>query len=111
MEISKNESIAILEEISKLGDNWDSYGATAFDSKVIQRAKDILEIVTHCPMVFPTGRGSIQFEWENPNGGYLEFEIYADKVTYLWMWNNEDYQNGLIENDSQYNQLISRFFS
>lgn len=34
-------------------------------------------------LAVPTFRNSIQFEWKNSNGSYLEFEVYEDMVTML----------------------------
>ena len=33
--------------------------------------------------IFPTGRNSIQFEWDLKDGSYMEFEIYKNEVSCL----------------------------
>jgi hypothetical protein len=41
------------------------------------------------PEIFLTGRDSIQLEWENDKG-YLELEIYDDKINVLVMDKDEN---------------------
>ena len=69
-----------LDEISKLEDNWNGNGASKFSSELIDKCKYLLSKLHEDPEIFPTACGSIQFEFEDKNGNYLEFEIYEDKV-------------------------------
>ena len=69
-----------LDEISKLEDNWNGNGASKFSSELIDKCNCILSKLHEDPKIFPTACGSVQFEFEDENGNYLEFEIYEDKV-------------------------------
>ena len=69
-----------LNDIAKLEDNWNGYGANQFKPELINRAKTLLKLLSNLPEVFCTGRDSIQFEWEDENH-YLELEIFEDKIT------------------------------
>jgi hypothetical protein len=68
-----------LDEILEMEANWDGYGANPFPLKHIQICKKILNNLSIQPDIFPTGRDSIQFEYENDEH-YLEFEIFLDRV-------------------------------
>lgn len=69
-----------LNDITKLEDNWNGYGAKQFKPELIQKAKDLLKLLSNPPEIFCTGRDSIQFEWEE-DGHYFELEIFEDKIT------------------------------
>ena len=77
METALESNLLYLDEISKLEDNWDGYGAEAFSSKHIALAKDIVTRLPYQPEIFPTPR-SIQFEYTLDNNDYLEFELFED---------------------------------
>ena len=67
-----------LQAISELSDNWNDNGASGFSMHLINLARDFLCALPFEPGVFPTARDSIQFEYENSRGDYLEFEIFDD---------------------------------
>lgn len=76
------ENISRLTEIGQLEDNWDNYNAQKFNPNLIFRCIDIvtsLELEFQ-PEIFPTAKGSIQFEYELDDYHYLEFEIYLEKI-------------------------------
>ena len=66
-----------LQEYLELKENWDYDGGRTFSKELIDYAYDIVKRLCVLPEVFPTGRGTVQLEYEN-NNGYLEFEIYPD---------------------------------
>jgi carbohydrate-selective porin OprB len=72
-----------IDVISSLKKNWNGYGAKAFSQNVIDRAKMITQLLFSEVEVFPTGRGTIQFEWELDDNNYLEIEVY-DYHTVSW---------------------------
>lgn len=78
-ELQKN--IELINSYKNLDDNWNGYGALKFSESVIDNALYVLYFLSRQPDVFPTGRNSIQFEYEKDNGDYLEFEIYEDHIT------------------------------
>lgn len=67
-----------LDEISLLSYNWNNNGANAFSPALIGKMRDIINRISVQPAIFPTARDSIQFEYENENGDYLEFELFED---------------------------------
>ena len=84
---TKEESLERLESFKSLEINWSGYGALGFDESLITKAQEIIKTISVMPYVFPTGRNSIQFEFEKTNGDYLEFEIYEDKIECLLIIN------------------------
>lgn len=52
-------------------------------------ASQILSKTSLKPQSFSTGRNSVQLEWENDEG-YLELEIFDDKINILVMDKNDN---------------------
>ena len=73
-----------LEDIEKLPDNWNGYGARKFASSLINKCREIAKSLPVAMTVYPTGRQSIQFQYDK-NGNYLELEIYEDHTFCLCM--------------------------
>lgn len=52
---------------------------------MINKCKKIVRILSYQPDIYPTGRQSIQFQYELSNKSYLEFEIFNNKTLCLWV--------------------------
>ncbi len=78
-------SIKRLEDIGKLPYDWNGYGARPFSSALIDKCEKIVNELSHQPEIYPTGRQSIQFQYQLKDKSYLEFEIFADKTMCLWV--------------------------
>lgn len=65
-----------ISEIRCLEDNWNGNGAPKFSSQLLDSVRSIVEKLTRQPHIFPTARESIQLEYENDVGDYLEFEVF-----------------------------------
>lgn len=78
MDENLQRNILRLEEIASLPENWNNNGASSFSQEHISKMKNILLALPVQPLVFPTARNSIQFEYEKQNGDYLEFELFED---------------------------------
>ena len=76
---SLQSNINKLNSFRDLPDNWNGIGGEKIDNDVINTSLSIIPLLSHQPHVFPTGRGSVQLEYEKKNGDYLEFEIFKDK--------------------------------
>lgn len=76
-------SLDALSEISLLENNWDNNGATSFSEQLVARCQSVVERLSIQPDIFPTAQGSIQFEWENEVGDYLEIEFFEDGQNHL----------------------------
>jgi len=76
----KIKNINSLHTIEKLSQNWNGNNAEPFSESIINQALGIINSssLKFQPELFPTGRQSIQLEYEKSNGNYLEIEIFAD---------------------------------
>ncbi len=72
------DNLQLLESFKHLQDDWNGYGAKAFSKAFIERIKEIVSGLDKSPKIFPTGRNSVQLEYEKDNGDYLEFEVYEN---------------------------------
>lgn len=105
---SLNNNLIILHEIKNLKPNWNENGADAFSDNLIDKVKDIINKLKLQPQIFPTGRNSIQLEFENENN-YLEFEIFEDRTIMY-------YENGNISEEinveiEKINELIDLYYA
>ena len=73
-----------LEDIGKLPDNWNGYGARKFSPSLINKCQEIAKSLPVEMTIYPTGRQSIQFQHDK-NGDYLELEVYEDHTFCLCM--------------------------
>lgn len=77
------KSMKRLEDIARLENDWNGCGATKFTPALILKCEKIIEKLSYQPEIYPTGRKSIQFQYELNDKSYLEFEIYEDKIMCL----------------------------
>lgn len=74
-----------LNNIKLFKENWNGYNAKPFSDKLIEKCKEIVKKIPDNlqPTIFPTGRNSIQMQYELADNSYLEFEIFLDKIVFL----------------------------
>lgn len=77
------KSIEKIDEIAKLENNWNGYGAMSFSEEVVCLAKRIVKNLNKQPDIYPTGRGTIQIQYELDNRSYIEFEIFENEIKSL----------------------------
>lgn len=77
-DLSFEKNLYILDEISNLNYNWNNNKAEAFSSKLINKVKNIIKQLSIQPDIFPTACESIQLEYVNERGDYLEYEIFEN---------------------------------
>lgn len=75
-------------ELLRLEEDWDSYGAGAFEPQAIPLGLDLLRLTmsesTPIPLVVPAPRGGLQFEWHSPRYE-IEVEVLPDGLlSYLF---------------------------
>lgn len=102
------ENINKLLEIQSLSDNWNGYHAKGFSDFLIKKVRSILFQLDHQPKVFPTGRESIQLEYEKENGNYLEFEVFSDKIIMLKIVGTEEIETNINEDVIQ--NMVDTFY-
>ena len=80
-EVVKN--IKRLRDIESLTFDWNGYGAKPFSGVLIDKCERIVGMLSVQPSIYPTGRNSIQFQYELNDKSYLEFEIFENKTMCL----------------------------
>ena len=53
--------------------------------EVFNKTRDILLRVINQPFIAPTANNSIQLEYHNDDGAYLEFEVFVDSVKIFFL--------------------------
>ncbi|MBQ4468821.1 MAG: hypothetical protein II917_01590 [Synergistaceae bacterium] len=103
-----------LNDIAQLESDWNGYGAAPFSQALIAEARNIITNLTEQPELFPTGRESIQLEYELPDKSYLEFEIFEDKIAAMQV-SGTDYDNARFwdlspDDIKQVRGIVKEFF-
>ena len=81
------ENLKLLDSFLKLSDNWNGYGAKSFSPVLIQKVKDIIKDLEIQLFIFPTPNATIQLEYEEDLGCYIEFEISDSDKMHLYVEN------------------------
>lgn len=84
-DIRKAEAFQRLRDIQAWKDGWDGEHARAIPENVIHQAQIILADLHHVPEIYPTGRRTVQFQYEKEDRSYLEFEIFQDHIGMLYV--------------------------
>jgi hypothetical protein len=92
--LESQDIIKKIESFRELEQDWNGYGANPFSEKLITKALDLAKQLSPVPKVFPTGRDSIQLEWETDNM-FLEIEVFEDKIE---IFNHAFYDGKAIAN-------------
>lgn len=75
------DNVLKLRSFEFLEENWNGYGGLSIDKQLIQKCIQLLhsgQLLRLQPDIFPTGRGSVQFEYEEHDGRYLEIEFFSN---------------------------------
>ena len=83
------ENLTRLEEFRMLQKDWNGYGANPIPFAAIDKAISIVKRLAIQPEIFPTGRETVQLEWDSNYGDYLEFEIGTDEIGMLFVPNSD----------------------
>lgn len=103
------DNLILMDSFKNLENNWNGYDALKFSDSVIDTARSALCLLDKQPDIFPTGRNSIQFEYEKPNGDYLEFEIAEGCITAFQAISGEEIECEV--NLSEMRKMVIEFYS
>ena len=108
------ENMDRLSDISKMENDWDGYDSPQINSAVIENARTFIKKIYKQPLLFPTGRNSIQMQYELADNSYLEFEICANKVLCVKV-PKRVYSNALFEKFDtlqmeRINEIVKEFY-
>ena len=80
MNIEQLKNLDKLYDIRQLKEDWNGYGSKAISEAVINMPEIIVKNISNQPTIYPTGRASIQMQYELNDRSYLEFEIFEEKI-------------------------------
>lgn len=109
MSSDKSNNLTRLFEIAQLPQNWNGNGASSFSQKLLSIAKNIVETSLIQASIFPTARDSIQFEYENDIGDYLEFEVFESGRIKAFSFSHEGAQMTKDVSFSDINEVVREF--
>lgn len=97
-----------LESLKRLTTNWNGYSGKPINSSLIDMTIGLLTELDYQPKIFPTGRGSIQIEYQQ-NENYIEIEV-TENENYVFL------VKGGKENtfETQFNKIpsiVNEFFA
>lgn len=84
-DVARRRNMEKLDQMSRFDVNWNGYGAKPIAPSVIKKMRDLLPELHVQPEIFPTACNAIQFEYEKPDGDYLEFMISENEVSVFRM--------------------------
>jgi hypothetical protein len=92
------KNLQTLRTIKQLPVDWNGKGSVTFSEALIQKVFTIVRELQIQPDIFPTGRNSIQLEFEIGDD-YLEFEIFEDKIIGLIQFDGKDEEREILEEE------------
>lgn len=112
--MSGDSNLDKMDEIAALEYDWNGYGAQKFSNELIEKCKSILCALPVYPQIYPTGRQSIQFQYELEDRSYLEFEIFEAKTVCLLVPKRK-YSSAVTENFSEFEadkikEIVKNFY-
>jgi hypothetical protein len=106
-----NKNVKKIKEYASFKEDWNGYGAEPFSPKLLEFSEYIIRNLKIQPEIFPTGRQSIQLEYEQDSGRYLEFEIFENSINMLYIDENGNEEIKVLENKiEEINKVVSRFY-
>ena len=89
------------KDLLTLEDNWNDNGAKAFSKELIRKAQFFYCKLSKKPLIFPTAFESVQLEYEDDNGNYLEMEVYNDRIKIFEIYNDVSYPVKVFLSDKE----------
>ena len=99
-----------LQELSKLPENWNTYGSRPIQPEAIEvTAKlisDLIKLGMPEPHIFPVSGGGIQLEWENSKCE-LEIEVMPNKsIEYLVVDTEGEMHEGQLPQYNNFSDIL-----
>lgn len=114
-ESSKNARLSNMKKltaIENLQDNWNGYGAKAFNQSVVDKVRKILNEILYQPEIFPIPSDTIQMEFRNSKGDYLELVIdttsFVSVLTELYDGTQTEFYT--FDDTTNINSVVQNFY-
>lgn len=112
--LEQSDNLDRLNNIKNLEEGWNGHGSSAISDIVIERAKKFITYIVKQPLMFPTGRDSIQMQYELKDKSYLEFEIYKTKVMCMFVpkriYQEAEFKEFTDIEMDRFNQIVKEFY-
>lgn len=110
LEVELATSFLRLREIEALKDNWNGNGAPSFSHSQVETLRGIVKQLSKQPFISPTAKGSIQFEYEDEEGNYLEFELFPDNRIKLFSFSKDGVANTKYIAVEKVSEIVRDFY-
>jgi hypothetical protein len=97
-----------LESFKRLTTNWNGYDGQQISPSLIDLTINLITGLDYQPKIFPTGRGSIQIEYQQA-GNYIEIEI-TENENYVFSIKNSEEKSFEISFD-KIPVILNEFFA
>lgn len=95
-----DENLHSIDLMGEFEQDWNGNGALTFPEDSLDTFRKVLKSTSVQPYCLsPTGRRSLVLTFDRGNEEYMDFEIFRDKVTFVFIKNN-DYKNAVIEHNN-----------
>lgn len=81
--ITLEENLKRLNDILSLEADWNGYGGSPISSTIVDAATEIVKQLQVQPEIFPTGRATVQIEYNSDDRSYFEAELYENAAGIL----------------------------
>jgi hypothetical protein len=104
-----------LYDIKQLDEDWNGYGGHKINPTAIEISEAIVKGVSVQPIIYPTGRSSIQMQYElETDGSYLEFEVFETEIMCMLVpkriYENTIFEKITCDNIRRVNQIVEEFY-
>lgn len=110
MSSEKANNLLRLVEIEQLQNNWNGNNASSFSEQLLSTARQIIMKSLIQGNIFPTARDSIQFEYENNIGDYLEIEAFENGRIKMFSFTHDGTPTTEDIAIEDINEVVSEFY-
>lgn len=114
MDVDRQNNLNKINDIRHLKKDWNGYGAQEISFQVIKMSEEIIKSVCVQPVIFPTGRNSIQMQYELEDKSYLEFEVFEKKIVCMKVprriYEEATFQELNFSDMMRINQIVKEFY-
>jgi hypothetical protein len=106
------KNLELLGSFLSFETNWNDLSAQKFQESLINFCKRIVVALQNRQLeIYPTGRNSIQMEYEKDDSSYLEFEVFNEsKIDMLEVRNSEKIKEATLTKIDEIVNCVNLFF-
>jgi len=99
----------LLNNFSELEANWNGYDGLPIGENIINKTEAIISTLNFQPLIFPTGRGTIQLDYFKDNDNLIEIEIFTDSQFMYKIVDGDDEEGDVDSEDIK--EIIEEFYA